>query len=163
MLTTTLGPPPYIINKCIEKKKNEHYCYHVYFFGISAILKKKSYATDQVQIVHIGILDHTFHLKDTSSSNEYINQSSKGGLFRYIMTVTVSARNKIKSTKEQPVVKISLQHELYVQFIFPWPLSRECLQHEPGLIEYYNQLFCLCGHLWSVSEIQTSLNGSDLQ
>ena len=31
--------------------------------------------------------------------------------------------------------------------ILPWPVSRECLPQEPGRIEYYNQLFCLCGHL----------------
>ena len=37
------------------------------------------------------------------------------------------------------------------------------LTHEPGRIEYYNQLFCLCGHLGGVSEIQTSLDISDLK
>ena len=47
-------------------------------------------------------------------------------------------------------------------FIFPWPVSRECIPQEPGRIEYYNQLFCLRGHLESVSEIQTSLDVSDL-
>ena len=36
------------------------------------------------------------------------------------------------------------------------------LPQEPGRIEYYNQLFCLCGHLGGVSEIQTSLDVSDL-
>ena len=33
------------------------------------------------------------------------------------------------------------------KLIFPWPVSRECIPQEPGRIEYYNQLFCLCGHL----------------
>ena len=47
--------------------------------------------------------------------------------------------------------------------IFPWPVSRECIPQEPGHIEYYNQLFCLRGHLGSVSEIQTSLDVSDLK
>ena len=37
------------------------------------------------------------------------------------------------------------------------------LPQEPGRIEYYNQLFCLCGHLGGVSEIQTSLDVSDFQ
>ena len=46
--------------------------------------------------------------------------------------------------------------------IFPWPVSRECIPQEPGRIEYYNQLFCPCGHLGGVSEIQTSLDVSDL-
>ena len=46
--------------------------------------------------------------------------------------------------------------------IFPWPVSRECLPQEPGRIEYHNQLFCLRGHLGGVSEIQTSLDVSDL-
>ena len=32
-------------------------------------------------------------------------------------------------------------------------------RQDPGRIEYYNQLFCLCGQLKGVSEIQTSLNG----
>ena len=45
---------------------------------------------------------------------------------------------------------------------FPWPVSRECIPQEPGRIEYYNQLFCLRGHLGGVSEIQTSLDVSDL-
>ena len=36
------------------------------------------------------------------------------------------------------------------------------LPQEPGCIEYYNQLFCLCGHLGGVSEIQTSLDISVL-
>ena len=36
------------------------------------------------------------------------------------------------------------------------------LQQEPGRIEYYNQLFSLPGHLGGVSEIQTSLDVSDL-
>ena len=38
------------------------------------------------------------------------------------------------------------------------------LPQEPDRIEYYNQLFCLCGHLGGggVSEIQTSLEVSDL-
>ena len=49
-----------------------------------------------------------------------------------------------------------------IHIIFPWPVSRECLSQEPGRIEYYNQLFCLCGHLVGVSEIQTSLDVSDL-
>ena len=40
-------------------------------------------------------------------------------------------------------------------------LTRVLLQ-EPGRIEYYNRLFCLCGHLGGVSEIQTSLDVSDL-
>ena len=31
--------------------------------------------------------------------------------------------------------------------IFPWPVSRECIPQEPGRIKYYNQLFCLRGHL----------------
>ena len=44
--------------------------------------------------------------------------------------------------------------------IFPWPGSRECIPQEPGRIEYYNQLFCLRGHLGGVS--QTSLDVSDL-
>ena len=47
-------------------------------------------------------------------------------------------------------------------YIHPWPVSRECIQQEPGRIEYYNQLFCLCGHLGGVSAIQTSLDVSDL-
>ena len=34
---------------------------------------------------------------------------------------------------------------------------------EPGRIEYYNQLFCLCGHIGGVSEIQTSLDVLDLK
>ena len=46
--------------------------------------------------------------------------------------------------------------------IFPWPGSRECIPQEPGRIEYYNQLFCLRGHHGGVSEIQTSLDVSDL-
>ena len=41
-------------------------------------------------------------------------------------------------------------------------VSRECIPQEPGRIEYYNQLFCLRGHLGGVSEIQTSLDVSDL-
>ena len=49
-----------------------------------------------------------------------------------------------------------------VLIIFPWLVSRECLPHEPGRIEYYNKLFCLCGHLGGVSEIQISLDVSDL-
>ena len=36
------------------------------------------------------------------------------------------------------------------------------LPQEPGCIEYYNQLFCPCGHLGGVSETQTSLDVSDL-
>ena len=35
------------------------------------------------------------------------------------------------------------------------------LPQEPGRSEYYDQLFCLCGHLGGVSEIQTSLDVSD--
>ena len=31
--------------------------------------------------------------------------------------------------------------------IFPWPVSCECIPHESGCIEYYNQLFYRCGHL----------------
>ena len=46
--------------------------------------------------------------------------------------------------------------------IYPWPGSRECIPQEPGRIEYYNQLFCLRGHLRGVSEIQTPLDVSDL-
>ena len=46
--------------------------------------------------------------------------------------------------------------------ILSWPVSRECLQHEPDRIEYYNQLICLCGHHWGVSKIQTSLDVSEL-
>ena len=46
--------------------------------------------------------------------------------------------------------------------IFPWPVSRECIPQEPGRIEYYNQLFSPRGHLGGVSEIQTSLDVSDL-
>ena len=51
---------------------------------------------------------------------------------------------------------------LHVFSIFPWPVSRKCKPQEPGRIEYYNQLFCLRGHLGGVSEIQTSLDVSDL-
>ena len=36
------------------------------------------------------------------------------------------------------------------------------LPQEPGRVEYYNQFFCLCGHLGGVSEIQTSLDVLDL-
>ena len=32
-----------------------------------------------------------------------------------------------------------------------------------GAWPYYNQLFCLCGHLGGVSEIQTSLDVLDLK
>ena len=39
----------------------------------------------------------------------------------------------------------------------------QVLPHERGRIEYYNQLFCLCGHLGGVSEIQTSLDVLDLK
>ena len=49
-----------------------------------------------------------------------------------------------------------------LQLIFPWPSSRECIPQQPGPNEYYNQLFCLLGHLGGVSEIQTSLDVSDL-
>ena len=31
--------------------------------------------------------------------------------------------------------------------IFPWSVSPECIPQEPCRIEYYNQLFCLRGHL----------------
>ena len=34
---------------------------------------------------------------------------------------------------------------------------------EPGHIDYYNQLFCLCGHLGGLSEIQASFDVSDLK
>ena len=37
------------------------------------------------------------------------------------------------------------------------------LPQKPGCIEYYNQLLSLCGHLGGVSEIQTSLDVSDLK
>ena len=46
--------------------------------------------------------------------------------------------------------------------IFPRPVSRECIPQEPGRIEYYNQLFCVRGNIGGVSEIQTSLDVSDL-
>ena len=36
------------------------------------------------------------------------------------------------------------------------------LPQEPGRIEYYNQLFCLCGHLGGVSELQTAFDVSYL-
>ena len=36
------------------------------------------------------------------------------------------------------------------------------LPQEPGRIEYYNLLFCLCGHNRGVSDILTSLDLSDL-
>ena len=37
------------------------------------------------------------------------------------------------------------------------------LPQEPGRTDYYNQLFCLCGHHGGVSEIQTLLDVSDLK
>ena len=43
--------------------------------------------------------------------------------------------------------------------VLPNHFGRETV---PSGIEYYNQLFCLCGHLGGVSEIQTSLDVSDL-
>ena len=44
------------------------------------------------------------------------------------------------------------------------PLSKlmRVLPQEPGRIEHYNHLFRLCGHFGGVSEIQTSLDVSDL-
>ena len=43
-----------------------------------------------------------------------------------------------------------------------FPLLDVLYRQGPGCIEYYNQLFCLRGHLGGVSEIQTSLDVSDL-
>ena len=49
---------------------------------------------------------------------------------------------------------------------FPLASLTRVLPQEPGRIEYYIQLFCLCGHLGGgggVSEIYTSLDVSDLK
>ena len=59
----------------------------------------------------------------------------------------------------QKLVARDIQSYIHKIHIFPWPVSRECLPQEPGRIEYY---ICLCGHLGDVSEIQASLDISDL-
>ena len=60
------------------------------------------------------------------------------------------------------MITVSVWNTESVITIFPWPVSRECLPQEPDRIEYYNQLFCLRGHLGGVSVIQTSLDVLDL-
>ena len=76
--------------------------------------------------------------------------------------------NKMDGTRyapspiRDPSVSLKKDKEQPGTYIYHLPLAGLTRVLPPGRIECYNQLFCLCGQLGGLSEIQTSLDVSDL-